>query len=195
MQQTNKTKFIVKSALLSAVGFLLMLIEFPLPFMPPFLKFNIADLPCMLAAFTGGPLMAAIVVVLKNLIFTALRFSTEQLVGCVANIIIGMAYVLPAAFIYKKHKDRKFAILGMAVGTGVMILAGMFANYYINIPFFAALMGVDVATILGMAGAPIFGTMWGYRLVAVLPFNLLRGMVMSLVTLLIYKPLSPILHR
>ena len=83
----------------------------------------------------------------------------------------------------------------MAVGTGVMILAGMLSNYYINIPFFAALMGVDVNTILGMAGAPIFGTMWGYLLVAVLPFNLLRGIVMSLVTFLIYKPLSPILHR
>ena len=195
MKQTNKTKFIVKAALLSAVGFLLMLIEFPLPFMPPFLKFNIADLPCMLAAFTGGPLMAGVVVVLKNLLFTAFRFSTEQLVGGVANILIGLAYVLPAAFIYKKMKDRKHAILGMAVGTGVMILAGMISNYYINIPFFATLMGVDVNTILGMAGAPIFGTMWGYLLVAVLPFNLLRGIVMSLVTFLIYKPLSPSLHR
>ena len=56
-------------------------------------------------------------------------------------------------------------------------------------------MGVDIETILGMAGAPVFGTMWGYLLVAVLPFNLLRGVVMSAVTLLIYKPLSPLLHR
>ena len=194
-QQTDKTKYLVKAALLSAVGFLLMMVEFPLPFLPPFLRFNIADLPCMLAAFTGGPLMAAIAVVLKNLLYTAVRFSTEQLVGCVANILIGLAYVLPAAFIYRRHKDKKHALIGMAVGTAVMIVTGMLTNYYINIPFFAALMGVDIETILGMAGAPVFGTMWGYLLVAVLPFNLLRGVVMSAVTLLIYKPLSPLLHR
>lgn len=94
--------------------------------------------------------MAAIAVVLKNLLYTAVRIFNEQLVGCVANILIGLAYVLPAAFIYRRHKDKKHALIGMAVGTAVMIVAGMLTNYYINIPFFAALMGVDIETILGM---------------------------------------------
>jgi riboflavin transporter FmnP len=195
MVQDKKTRFLVTSALLSAVGFLLMLVEFPLPLLPPFLRFNIGDLPCMLAAFAGGPLMAAVVVVLKNVIYTAIRFSSEQLVGGVANILIGLAYVLPAAFVYRKHKDRKHAIRGMTLGTAAMIIAGLVTNYYINIPFYAWIMGVDVNTILAMAGSPAFGTMWGYLLLAVLPFNLIRGVVMSAVTLLVYKPLSPILHR
>lgn len=191
----NNTKFLVKTALLSAIGVILTLLEFPLPLLPPFLHFNIADLPGVLAAFTGGPLMGVAVVLLKNLLYTSIRFSTEQVVGCVANILIGLAYVLPAAYIYRRHKDRKHAVIGLIVGSVGLIAAGLLTNYYINIPFYATLMGVDINAILAMTGSSVFGTMTGYLLLGVLPFNLIRAVAMSAVTLLIYKPLSPLLHR
>jgi len=189
------TRFLVKSAVLSAAGVLLTLLEFPLPFFPPFLAFNIADLPCLLGAFAGGPWIGITVVALKNLIFTALRFSPQQLAGMVANLLVGSAYVLPAALIYRRHHDRKHAIWGMAVGTLSMTAMGILSNAFITLPFYAALMGMDIGGILAMTGSAAFGTMAGYLLLAVLPFNLLRGIVMSLVGYWVYKPLSPLLHK
>ena len=185
----NVTSFIVKTALLAAIGVVLTLIEFPLPFMPPFLQFNVADIPSILAGFAGGPWMAVAVVLLKNILFTAIRFSTQQLVGCAANILIGLAYALPAAILYKKHHDRKHAVIGMLIGSASMILTAIVANWFILIPAYAAMMHVDIEGILAMTGMP------GYLLLAVLPFNLLRSVVMSLITRFIYKPLSPLLHK
>ncbi len=191
----NVTSFIVKTALLAAIGVVLTLIEFPLPFMPPFLQFNVADIPSILAGFAGGPWMAVAVVLLKNILFTAIRFSTQQLVGCAANILIGLAYALPAAILYKKHHDRKHAVIGMLIGSASMILTAIVANWFILIPAYAAMMHVDIEGILAMTGMPVFGSMAGYLLLAVLPFNLLRSVVMSLITRFIYKPLSPLLHK
>ena len=189
------TMFLVKSAVLSAAGVLLTLLEFPLPFFPPFLAFNIADLPCLLGGFAGGPLMGMTVVVLKNLLFTALRFSPQQLAGMAANLLLGAAYVLPAALLYRNHRDRGHAIWGMVLGTAAMALMGIVSNAFITLPFYAALMGVDIGGILAMTGSAAFGTMAGYLLLAVLPFNLLRGVVMSLAGYWVYKPLSPLLHK
>ena len=191
----NVTSFIVKTALLAAIGVVLTLIEFPLPFMPPFLQFNVADIPSILAGFAGGPWMAVAVVLLKNILFTAIRFSTQQLVGCAANILIGLAYALPAAILYKKHHDRKHAVIGMLIGSASMILTAIVANWFILIPAYAAMMHVDIEGILAMTGMPVFGSKAGYLLLAVLPFNLLRSVVMSLITRFIYKPLSPLLHK
>jgi riboflavin transporter FmnP len=197
MTTSMRTKWIVKVGMLSAVAFLLQLLEFPLGVFPAFLQIDFSDVPALLAGFSLGPLAGVTVELVKNLLHLVLKNSGTGGVGELANFLIGSAMVVPAAILYKRKHSRRMAINGLILGTLVMALVGVLANLYILIPFYAKAFGMPVEAIvsMGTAANPSIDSLTTMVLYGIVPFNLIKGLLVSLVTVLIYKRLSPVLHR
>ena len=122
--------------------------------------------------------------------------SSSMYVGELADFLMGAALVLPAALIYRKNKTRRNALIGMLVGTLLMIIVGVLVNWQIMIPFYMQAFGMSIDKVVGMATKtlPFVQTEWQLLLFVTAPFNLLKGAVLSLLTYLLYKRLSPLLH-
>ena len=190
--------FITKCAILGAVAVILMFVEFPLPFIaPPFYKMDFSEVAVLVGGFAMGPAAAAVIEAVKivlNLIFTG---TSTQFVGEIANYLIGISLCLPAAYIYKRNKTKKNAIMGLVAGTLIMSLAGVLLNYFVLIPAYSFFYHLPLETIIAM-GAQIFpfvSSKFMFVLICVTPFNLIKGTLVSLVTALLYKRVSPLLHR
>ncbi len=195
MSPKERTNWIAKSGILAGVAILLMFFETPLPLMPVFLKFDLSEIPVMLAAFALGPVSAIIIEFIKNL--AHLPFTGTGGVGEVANFFVGCALTVPAAVIYRNHKTKHIAILGMAVGTVVMTVFASLLNYYIMIPFYITVMGLPIEAIVGMskeAGNKLVMDLKTLIVYVFVPFNIFKGLVASVLVALIYKPLSRLLH-
>jgi len=177
---------------LSAVLFLT--VEIPIV---AFYKLDFSNLPALLGAFAMGPLPALIILVLKTGIHLLIKgLGSTMGIGDLADLIMSVAFVLPAALIYSRNKNRKSALVGMATGTLCTIVVGVLVNWLVLIPAYMAAYHMDINAIVGMATKtlPFVDTEWKLLLFVTAPFNLLKGIVISLITFLIYKPLSPILH-
>jgi len=197
MTESMRTKWLVKVGMLSAVAFLLQLLEFPLGIFPAFLQIDFSDVPALLAGFSLGPAAGVAVELIKNILHLILKNSGTGGVGELANFLIGSAIVIPAALVYKRKHTRKMAIYGLVTGTLVMTLVGVLANLYILIPFYSTAFGMPIEAIVAM-GTEVNSAVVDLQtlvLYGIVPFNLLKGVIVSLVTVLIYKRLSPILHR
>lgn len=182
-----------KIAMLSVLAFVLMQIELIVPIFPAFLKIDISDLPALIGAFAMGPLAGVAIEAVKNLLHL-LQTSTGG-VGELANFVVGIAIVVPAAVIYKRHKTKKSAIIGLTVGTLVMAMVGGLANYYVMLPFYSNFMPLEAIIGMGAAVNKSIVSMETLVLYGIVPFNLFKGVVLSFLTLLLYKRISPILHR
>jgi riboflavin transporter len=188
---------LVKISLLGAMAFILMFFELRLPLFPDFLKIDISDVPALLGAFALGPVPGVAIELLKNLLHGLIKGSSTMWVGELANFLVGSAYVFTAGYIYKKNKSKKTAVQGMILGIAAMVLIASIFNYYVLIPFYATLYGVDVPTIVGMAtkANPSITSLWTYILWAVIPFNAIKGIVIAAITAPAYKKVSPIFHK
>lgn len=192
--------YIAKVALLTALSYVLYLVaKFPLPMMfPSFLDMQFSELPAMLAGFSLGPTAGVIVIVLKCLL--KFPFSGTMFVGEIMDIVIGIAYVLPASIIYYKNKTKKHALIGLGIGIACGTLVAMLFNYAVAIPMYVQLLFNGNFSILINMCAPLYPSITEsnfylfYIFVAILPFNLLRLLVVSLVTFVAYKRLSKLLH-
>ena len=193
MVSTTKTRFSVgvmtRVAILAAAASILFLIQIPIV---AFYKLDLSNIPVLLGAFSMGTVPGLIILGLKSLI--GLLSSSSAGIGELADFIMGAALVLPAALIYQQNKTRKSAIIGMAVGTLCMVIAGVLANKYILLPFYMGAFHMDMDGILRFANVAGVDSEWKLLLMITGPFNLLKGVVLSVVAGLIYKPLSPILH-
>jgi len=193
--QMNKTKYLVRVAVLSTIAFILMYIELPIPIFPSFLKFDASDIPALLGAFSMGPLAGVVIELLKNILHFALKGTETGGVGQLANFIIGSAWVIPIGLMYKHSKTKKNAVIGLALGAISMIIAAALANYFILLPFYAKIMPIEAIIGLGsVLNAKIvdFPTLILY---GITPFNIFKTVIISIITLAIYKKISPILHR
>ena len=191
----SRTNYLTKTAVLGVVAFLIMNFEFPLPVFAPFLKMDFSDVPALLAGFALGPSAGIIVEVIKNFLH-GLRTQTAFIGEC-ANLLTGILLVVPAAWIYSRGKSKKTAVIGLLTGTIVMALGMSFINYYVIVPLYQKLLNIPTTAIVAM-GSQINPRIVDLRtLVAysILPFNIFKGIVVTIVTMLIYKKLSPILHR
>ncbi|MDN5276821.1 MAG: riboflavin transporter [Clostridiales bacterium] len=190
-----KVRDITKISLLSAIAFLLIVFaEFPLPLFPSFLKFDLSDLPALVGGFAMGPVTGIIIEFIKNLLHFFFKSETGG-VGNLANFIVGIGFVVPAAVVYSTNKTKKGAVIGMAVGTLTMTLLASLANYYVLIPLYAKVYSMDaILNMMSQANKAIVD-LKTYIVYAVIPFNVLKAVVVSIITLLIYKKVSPILHR
>ena len=192
----ERSKWIAKTGILTALSVILMYLEFPIPLMPVFLKFDFADLPALLASFSLGPLSGVIVQLLRNILH--MPVSQTFYTGELANFLVGGTFVLVAGLIYQRHKTKRSAILGMALGGLTMTVVAVAFNYFINIPFYIKVMGLPLEGIIGMvnaAGNQLVHNLWTLLLFVFVPFNIFKSLVISGIMLLIYKKLSPLLHR
>lgn len=182
-------------AVLSAIAVILMLFEFPLWFVPGFYQMNFSDLPIIIGAFTLGPVAGVIIEFLKILLNLLLDGTTTVFVGEFANFLAGCAFVIPASFIYFIKKSRKNAIIGLVVGTIVSAVVSGILNAYMLLPKYAELMSTPISTFIGMGTEKnqIISNMSTFILFAVIPFNIIKCSLVSILTMLIYKKISHIL--
>ncbi len=186
---------LTKIAILSALSFIIMLFEFPLPLMPAFLKIDLSEIPALLAAFSMGPVSAVLVELLKNLLHL-LKTSTSG-IGELANFLVGVAYVLPAAIIYKFNKTKKGALIALGVSTISLVAFASVFNYFVLLPLYSKILNFPMTAIIQMGAEANkrIVDMRTFIAYAIVPFNFIKGIVVSAVVLLIYKKLSPILHK
>ncbi len=191
----NSAKYITKISILAAISTLLMFIEAPLPLMPPFLKLDLGDIPALLGAFAMGPVAGVLIELIKNLIH--LTMTQTGGAGELANFIVGISFVVPAGFIYKYHKSFAGAIVGLAAGGAFMAIISCAVNYYITIPFYVNVQNFPLKEIIAKTTEvnSHITDMRSLILIGILPFNILKVMIVSIVTVLIYKRVSPILHK
>ncbi len=194
------TAYIAKMAILTAIAFILYAFaKFNLPFMfPSFLEIQISELPALLAGFSMGPISGCLVVIIKCLLKFPL--TTTAYVGESTDILLGIAFVLPASLIYYFHKDKKHALIGLCVGSACLTGLSILVNRFISIPFFVQLyFGGNFDAIVGVL-KPLYKNVTidtfytYYLLLGVLPFNLFRCIIVSGLTFVLYKRLSKILH-
>ena len=194
-RQKIELSTLLKIAILGAIAFIIMLVDFPLWFAPEFYKIDFSDIPALIGAFSLGPVAGILIELIKNILNVALTGSITGGIGEAANFLIGAIFVGTAGLIYKKDKTRKNAIIGMAVGTILMAILGSLSNYFILLPLYSKLMPIE--TILDMASAlnSVVVDMKTLVIFTVFPFNLLKGVVVSLLTLPLYKRLSKVLNK
>lgn len=185
-------RFIAGTAMLSAVAFILQYIEIAIPIMPAFIKFDFSDLPALIGTFAYGPLAGVLIELIKNLIHCA--FSQSATVGELSNFILGAVFVGTAGFIYKNKKNKTTALIGGVVGSVVMGLVCIPSNYFVVYPVYYA-AGFAEEAVLGMYQLILPGVKNILQCLFVfnLPFTIVKGLISTAITMLIYKHLSPIL--
>ncbi len=196
MTQLKKGKqlpvqYLTRIAVLGALSVILFMIEIPVI---AFYKLDLSTLPALLGAFSMGPLPGLAILLIKDLL--GMLKSSSMYVGELADFIMGAAFILPASLMYRRNKTRKTALLGMLTGTLCMIVVAILVNWKIVIPFYMSAFNMPMESIVAMAqGAmPFVDTEWKLLLCVTAPFNLLKGIVLSVLTYLLYKRLSPLLH-
>ena len=189
---TRKTAMI---GMFSAIAGVLMTIELPVPFAPPFYGIDASELPVLLCGFAFSPVAAVLTEFLKIVIKLFFKPTSTAFVGELANFCVGCAMILPATIIYHMKKKKTTAILASAVGTMTMTVFGTLFNAVYLLPTFAVMFGMPLEAIIGM-GTEINANVTNvFTFVAfcVAPLNLLKGAGVSVLTFVLYKPLSPIL--
>ena len=186
----------VSVGMLSAISVILMLFEFPLPFIAPsFYELDFSEVPILVGAFALGPVAGVMAELIKILLNLVINGTDTAFVGEFANFIFGCAFVVPAALIYKAKKSRRNAVLGLAAGTIAMTIAGLFINALVLLPAYSKAFGMPIEVFIEMGTAinPGINGVWTFVLLAVAPFNIVKGFLVSVITILLYKHISPIL--
>lgn len=191
MNKSTPLNKLIKVALLSAIAYILMFAELALPIFPNFLKLDVSDLPAIIGALALGPIYGVAVELIKNLLH--LMQTTSGGVGELANFLVGTALIVPAGLIYQVKRTKLGAGLGLGIGVLTMALMGALANYYILLPFYQSMMPIEAIIEWASAVNSNITSLWTLILYAIVPFNLFKGALISIVTMLIYKPISPLL--
>ncbi len=191
------TRKVAMIGMFSAIAMVLMLFELPLPFAPPFYKLDLSELPVLVGGFAFGPAAGVMIEFAKILLKLFVKGTSTAFVGELANFAVGCSFVLPASIVYLFWKKKKGAITGCVVGTVILTVFGSLFNAVYLLPAFSKLYGMPLESILEMGSAvnPLMteGSMISFVICCVVPINLIKGTVVSVLTMLIYKPLSPII--
>lgn len=197
VKQRGSAKVIAKVGVLSAIATILMLFDFPLWFAPNFYQLDFSEVPVLLGTFALGPAAGVAIEFVKILINFVLNGTDTGGIGELANFIVGCAFLIPAGLIYSRNKTYKTAILGFLAGTVALALAGSLMNYYLLLPVYAKIYGAPIQAFIDMGNVlnPAITDLKTFVMYAVVPFNIFKGIVISSIVLLIYKRISPILHK
>lgn len=179
------------TAMLSAIAFVLMFLEFSVPVMPSFIKMDLSELPALIGAFAMGPVSGVMICLIKNLLH--LFMTTTGGVGEFSNFILGACFVLPAGMIYQKWKSKKSAVAGALTGALLMAVVSIFSNYFIVYPVYYNFMPEEVVLGAYQMILPGVKNILESLIVFNAPFTFVKGLFSVAVTLAIYKPLSPFL--
>ena len=196
VRRTTNVRMLAQIAMLSAVAAVLMLVEVPLPFLAPtFYQLDLSELPVLIGAFALGPLAGMMIEMVKILLNFVLNGTLTAGVGELANFLIGCALVVPAGYIYKRGKTKKSALIGMSVGTICMALAGGILNGFLLLPAYGKAFGMpgDAFVEMGSAIFPVIDDLLTFCLFSVVPFNMVKGILVSVITMFLYKHISRLL--
>ncbi len=194
-ERVLSTRKIAVIGLFSAIAMVLHIFDFPVPFAPGFYKLDFSELPALIGTFAYGPVAGVMIELCKIILKLLFKGTSTAFVGELANFVVGCCFLLPASFIYLIKKTRKNAVVGCIAGTIVMTVVGTLFNAVYLLPKFAQLYGMSLDAIIGM-GSEInsaIHNVTSFVIMVVGPLNLLKGTTVSVITLLIYKKLSPVL--
>lgn len=196
-KKLGSTHFLSYTAIFSAMAGVLMFIEIPLFFAPSFYEIDLSEIPVMICTFYLGPVAGVVAEFLKVVVKLVLKGTSTAFVGDFANFVVGCSFVLPASCIYHLRRSKKSALTGMIVGTLVMTVFGSLFNAVYLLPTFADIFGMPLDAIIGMGTAvnSSINSVSTLVLFAVVPFNLLKGVIVTVLTMLLYKRISPLLHK
>lgn len=190
------TKRIAVIAIMSAIAAILMVLDFPVSFIAPsFYKLDVSDLPCLIGSFSLGPIAGIVIETLKILIKLIIKPTSSAYVGELANLVCGISFVVPAGLIYKKTHNKKGALIALIVGSISLSIIGTVFNYFVMIPFYVSLYHIELDVIISMGAKiiPIIKDKLSFCLLCVAPFNLFKGVIVSVITYFLYKRISPLL--
>ncbi|WP_149474775.1 ECF transporter S component [Oceanobacillus polygoni] len=167
-QSSNLLKLIIL-ALLGTISLLLFFLNFPLPFLPPYLKIDFSDVPALMASLIFSPLAGVIVVAVKNLLYIAVSGAGDP-IGVAANFLAGVMFVVPVSILYHKYKGVKSIVSGLVTGTLIMAIGMSVLNYFIILPAYGWFMGWEMTN----------QVIWVSVIAGVLPFNMIKGIIIAL---------------
>lgn len=190
----RKLRNMVKVGILAAMSFILMFVQFPIPVAPPFMKVDLADVPALIGGFSMGPIYGVLIQLIKNIL--NLSKTSTYGVGEISNFVVGGLFVLVSSSIYKKNKTKKNATIAMICGMLIMTLAATLSNAFVIFPLYGKAMGVDMNAFVAIAHKTntLVKSYFTMMIFAIVPFNLIKGFIEILVTKLLYKHVSSILH-
>ena len=191
-------KTMAKVSILAAIAFILMEFDFPIPFIaPPFYKLDFSEVAVLIGGFAMGPLAGVAIEAMKVFLSCLFFGSGTAYVGELANFVMGCAFILPAAWYYRRHKNLKSALIGMILGTLCLMLVGGLTNYFVMLPAYSFFFNMPLEAIISMGAkvVPFVDNAFTLVLFCTTTFNLIKGIVTSLLVFLLYKHISPILHR
>ena len=187
----QNVRMFTMNAVLSAIAFVLAFFEFPVPLSPSFARMDLSDLPALIGAFAYGPISGVLIEFVKNVL--QLLTSSTGGIGELANFIMGSSFVVAAGLIYKFRKTKKNAVAACLIASVVMGIVAAIINYFILLPLFEAFMPLDQLIASFGEFMPFIKTKFDVVLFNAFPFNLLKGISISIFTMLLYKRLTPIL--
>lgn len=191
------TREIVTIGMLGAIAVVLMLFEIPLPFAPPFYEIDFSEVPVLVGCFALGPVAGILIEFVKILLNLVINGTATAGVGELANFCIGCSFCIPAGIIYQRKKTKKGAMIGLILGTLIMTFLGCFINAYIMLPTYAKAFQIPIEGLIEM-GTKVNASitdLFTFVMFAVVPFNLLKGVLVSIIVILIYKKISPIIKK
>ena len=190
----NRTKVrrLTMAALMGAIAFILMYLNFGVPFLSPFAEFDLSALPEMIGGFILGPAGAVEIIAVKILLILVFKGTSSMFTGEVQNFLLSLAYVLPAVLYYRKHRTKKGAAIGLVLGSALSVIVAIFTNLYLIFPAYIYLYGMSWDSIIEICSAanPWITDIPTFAAFSVVPFNVISRAVTSVITMLVYKKIS-----
>ena len=191
-------KALVQIGMLSAIAIILMMFEIPLPFAPSFYKIDFSEVPVLVGCFAMGPVAGALIELVKILVHLVTKGTMTAGVGDVANFLFGCSYVVPAGLIYRyQHKKtRTHAVAGMAAGVILTTVLACFVNAFVLLPAYGKAFGMPVQAFIEMGAAVHSGVtnLLTFAIMILVPFNLFKYTLTSVIVFFIYKRIRVILR-
>ena len=185
--KNNKLRSMIVIGMLSSISFVLMLLNFPLPALPPFLKVDFSDVPALIAAITMGPVAGILVALFKNVLYWIFSGSpTGVPVGEMANFATSILFMLPVYAIYRKIASSKGLLIGLVAGVLAMTIGMSVLNYFVFLPMYTYFLNAPALTGSAMRDTIVLG---------ILPFNLIKGILLSAVVFMLFKTMKTWLDK
>ena len=191
MKKTNLRRMTL-AAVMGAVAFVLIFVNFGVPFLSPVAEFDLSALPELIGGFILGPVGAVMIIVVKIGLKLAIQGTESMFTGEIQNFLLSAAYVLPAVLYYRRHRTKKGAAMGLAIGAVVSVVVAVFTNLYIIFPFYIKLYGMNWDGIVAMFSAvnPWIKDIPTMVAFSVVPFNLISRTITAVLAFITYKKLS-----
>ena len=191
MKKTNLRRMTM-AAMMGTIAFLLIFINFGVPFLSPVAEFDLSALPELIGGFILGPVGAVMIIVVKLGLKLAIQGTESMFTGEIQNFLLSVAYVLPAVLYYRRHRTKKGAAVGLALGAVISVIVAVFTNLYIIFPFYIKLYGMNWDGIVAMFSAvnPWIKNIPTMVAFSVVPFNLISRTITAVLAFITYKKLS-----